>query len=93
MCAYVINCEKPKEHTRPLPENTRMEWGPGEDLIEAGLEPVSHKDGIVEPEAESFQVLLTMYIGSPNTPIYSQCRHCKKKDLTFFALQSSNLHH
>jgi hypothetical protein len=43
----VIVAEKAKENARAYPENPGDEWGPGSDLIEAGLRPITHSDGTV----------------------------------------------
>ena len=56
MCTYVISCDLAKENIELLPENPRTEWGPGEDLIQAGLEPLTHKDGIIEADDEPVEV-------------------------------------
>ena len=57
LCSYFINCDTPKDAISILPENNRVEWGPGKDLTKAGLEPITHKDAIVEAEEEVLEVI------------------------------------
>ena len=48
VCSYIIFCDDPKQDCKPMPENTRREWGPGPDMEVAGLKPITHKKGLVE---------------------------------------------
>ena len=50
VCNYIIFCDDPKQDCKPMPENTRREWGPGPDMEVAGLKPITHKNGLVECE-------------------------------------------
>lgn len=50
VCAFIIHCEQPAENAKALPENIRQDWGPGKDLADAGLLPVSHQDAVIEAE-------------------------------------------
>ena len=50
VCNYIIFCDDPKQDCKPMPENTRSEWGPGPDMEVAGLKPITHKKGLVECE-------------------------------------------
>ena len=56
LCAFIIHCEKPAEDAKALPENTRQEWGPGKDLADAGLVPVTHQDAVIEADQGAVQV-------------------------------------
>ena len=40
-----------------LPENIHQEWGPGRSLIQAGIQPVSHKNALVETLGGETQML------------------------------------
>lgn len=48
VCAYIINVYQAKKDVKPLPENNRDEWGPGCDLDDVGINPVSHTDGAAQ---------------------------------------------
>ena len=48
VCTYITFCDDPKQDCKPMPENTRREWGPGPDMEVAGLKPITHKKGLVE---------------------------------------------
>ena len=54
----MINCDAPKYPMSTLPENNRAERGPGEDLIKAGLEPITHLDAIVQAEDDAVEVTM-----------------------------------
>ena len=48
LCAFIIHCEQPAEDAKALPENIRQEWGPGQDLANAGLVPITHPDAVIQ---------------------------------------------
>lgn len=48
LCAFIIHCEQPAEDAKALPENIRQEWGPGKDLANAGLVPITHPDAVIQ---------------------------------------------
>ena len=56
LCAFIIHCEQPAEDAKALPENTRQEWGPGKDLADAGLVPITHEDAVIEADEGAVQL-------------------------------------
>ena len=54
-----MHCESPDQETQALPKNVGKEWGPGEDMARAGIEPVTHPDGTVEAEDGTIEVNLS----------------------------------
>jgi hypothetical protein len=48
VCAYVLTSAKAANNCKPLPKNPRSEWGPGYDLENAGLRPLTHKEGMIK---------------------------------------------
>lgn len=48
VCSYVINAPKAAQNPRPFPENNRSEWGPGKDLEDMGMTPLTHTGGLIE---------------------------------------------
>jgi len=50
VCTYIINAEKAKNDAVLYPANCRPQWGPSHDLKAAGLEPISHKRGMIRLE-------------------------------------------
>ena len=56
LCAFIIHCDKAAEDAKALPENTRQEWGPGKDLADAGLVPVTHQDAVIEADQGAVEV-------------------------------------
>ena len=56
LCAFIIHCEQAAEDAKALPENTRQEWGPGKDLADAGLVPLTHQDAVIEADEGAVQV-------------------------------------
>ena len=49
-CAYIIHADRACEGIKALPKNSRTEWGPGHDLLKAGLHPITHHDALIEAE-------------------------------------------
>lgn len=45
VCEYVIMCKKPNFDFEPYPENTRSEWGAGNDTERLGLQPPVDVEG------------------------------------------------
>ncbi|KAK3099611.1 hypothetical protein FSP39_007024 [Pinctada imbricata] len=50
LVTYVIICTGIKDIVKPLPPNIRQEWGPGEDTLDMGMVPVTHKKGQIEAD-------------------------------------------
>lgn len=44
---YIIECDKPAFGVQPNPDNPRGEYGPGAEMVAAGIEPLTHKTGTV----------------------------------------------
>ena len=101
---YLINCKRPNFTTRPNPKNPRHEYGPGADALRIGMNPVTHKDGIIiakEGIAEiKFQCTntnleffhnLQMRDAKENLPLKDFTRHYVKNDeVTFYVKTPEN---
>ena len=51
-----MNCDIANQEPQALPKMQGKEWGPGENLAKAGIEPVTHPDGTVEAEDGTVEV-------------------------------------
>ena len=52
-----MHCNEVKDVVHVLPENTRSEWGPNNRSAKMGIEPLTHKEGIIEAELDPVKVL------------------------------------
>jgi hypothetical protein len=56
VCSYVITAFEAAQNAKPYPENTRNEWGPGHDLEDIGLRPLTHHDGIISTKTGETEI-------------------------------------
>ena len=56
LCSYVLYCEKPEVNCMPLPTNLKSEWGPGVDMSNAGIVPLTHKRGKIFIDSVETQI-------------------------------------
>ncbi|XP_068679681.1 kyphoscoliosis peptidase-like isoform X2 [Montipora foliosa] len=98
LCAFIIFCEQPVDDPKALPENPRQEWGPGKDLADAGLIPITHHNaviqaakGLVELRFKTTKPLeLKPTLHSENKTkedLQSNVIHCKENDQVVIKVQ------
>ena len=54
VCSYIITCDT--THGRRLPDDPEIGWGPGDELKEAGLSPVSHDGPMIDTDAHVVEI-------------------------------------
>lgn len=97
VCEYAIMCKKPNFDFEPYPENTRGEWGPGNDTEKVGLEPVDVEGGTLVAKDGKVQVrfrtngsknlLFQTKLKNPDDPTEKLddcvCHYRTEQDVTF----------
>ncbi|XP_078586745.1 uncharacterized protein LOC144868426 [Branchiostoma floridae x Branchiostoma japonicum] len=55
VCLYMIVCESAKQSCTPLPE-CPIAWGPGRDVVKAGMTPLSHKEAVIKTDTGQVEI-------------------------------------
>lgn len=56
VCTYIINATQVRKDVKSLPKIDRCLWGPGPELTEVGIRPITYKHGKVVAESEEVEL-------------------------------------